>query len=195
MKKYIKIMLLSLLTILLILSVVRIYAKYLTSASGETSFSIAKWNILVNNSSIKNSSDISASIVPIFVDNENIATGIIAPTSEGYIDLNLNFKDADVSFEYTITTSVNPESPVKDLVSTGYSIDDGEKTNFTSFNEPITETIKLSDNIESRKIRIYIKWNDDPETQTMSNEEDALSTNSDIPAILNVNVSFTQIAE
>ena len=174
---------------------VQIYAKYLSSASGDTTMTIAKWNILVNNLSIKNNTDISNSIVPVFPGNSNIAKDIIAPTAEGYFDLEMDFKDADVSFEYEITTSVDENSIVKDLVATGYSIDDGEKIEFENFNEPIKEQINLDSGIETRKIRIYILWNDDEQSQTMTNEDDTIATTTNNPAIMKVNISFKQTTE
>ena len=154
---------------------------------------IARWNILVNDISIKNSTDISNTIIPVFEKNENIAENIIAPTSKGYFDLEFDFKDADVSFEYEITTIADENSSVKDLVTTGYSIDDGEVIEFAEYNEPIKDIIKLEDNIEKRKIRIYILWNDDEETQQMTNADDTASAISENPAILKVNINFKQI--
>lgn len=172
---------------------IQIYAKYLTSATASSNMTIAKWNILVNEISIKEDTDISNSIVPVFEKNENIAEDIIAPTSKGYFDLEFDVKDADVSFEYEITTSVDENSSVKDLVTTGYSVDDGEIVEFTAYNEPIKDIIKLEDNIEKRKIRIYILWNDDEETQQMTNADDTAAAISANPAILKVDINFKQI--
>ena len=174
---------------------IQIYAKYVTTTSGNTSMAIARWNISINNLSIKNNTDISSSIVPVFYSNEHISNNIIAPTSEGYFDLDFDFSNADVSFKYEINCAVDNNSSVKDLVSTGYSIDDGDKIEFDNFNEPISGTILLNSGIQKRKIRIYILWNDDELTQTMSNSDDALSTTSSKPALFKVNISFTQIAE
>ena len=193
-KKFL-ILLLCILLCLLIFSIIQIYAKYLTSAAGDTSISVAKWNIRVNNISIKNNADISSAVIPVFTGNENIAPNIIAPTAEGYIDLDFDFTDADVSFKYEITTSVDENSPVKDIVTTGYSIDDGQKIEFSNFNENISDTILLNSNITKRKLRIFVKWNDDVATQTMPNTDDTLSTTSQTPVIFKVNISFTQIAE
>lgn len=179
----------------LLFYIVQIYAKYLTSTEGSTHLTIANWNIKVNNLSIKNDTDISNTIVPVFPGTDHIASGIIAPTSEGYFDLTFDFSDADVSFIYEITTLVDENSSVKDLVSTGYSIDDGEKIDFENFNTPIAEIIELSSNIETRKVRIYIKWNDDDASQLMTNNDDTLSTISTNSPLLNVNISFTQITE
>lgn len=196
MKTYKKFILLIILILVLTLVffLIQIFAKYLTSASGDTTMNVARWNILVNNISIKNNTDISNTLTPVFPGNENIASNIIAPTAEGYFDLNFDFSDADVSFKYEITTTVDENSSVKDLVTTGYSVDDGEKITFDEINSPIQDTILLTDNIETQKIRVYVKWNDD-ENATMDNTADTLATTSGNPATLNVNISFTQIAE
>ncbi len=181
--------------LLLLFSVVQIYAKYLTSSTGKTNLKIAKWNIIVNTKSIKNNSDISSAIVPVFEGNENISDGIIAPTATGYFDLDFDFSDADVTFKYKINVSADENSSVTDLVSTGYSIDDGEIINFDNFNQTISDTILLNSNVKKRKIRVYILWNDDDTTATMTNEDDTKSAVEDTPALLDVNISFTQVAE
>ena len=179
----------------LLFYMVQIYVKYLTSAEGSTTLTIANWNILVNDLSIKNNTDISNSIVPVFPGNEHIESGIIAPTVEGYFDLNLDFSNADVSFKYEISVTSDENSSVKDLVATGYSLDNGEKISFENYNETISETITLSSNINTRKVRVYIMWNDDDESQTMTNDDDTISTSSENPPLLNVNVSFTQVTD
>jgi len=196
MKSYKKCILLIILILILALVffLIQIFAKYLTSASGDTSMNVARWNILVNDVSIKNNTDISNTLVPVFSGNEHIASNIIAPTAEGYFDLNFDFSDADVSFEYEISTTVDENSVVKDLVTTGYSVNDGEKITFDEVNSPIKDTILLTDSIETQKIRVYVKWNDD-ETAAMDNAADTVATTSETPALLHVNISFTQIAE
>ncbi len=190
------ILLVSLLLILvLVFLIMQIYAKYLSSASGNTEISVARWNILVNNTSIKNNTDISSTLVPVFPGNSNISNGIIAPTAEGYFDLVLNYADADVSFEYEITTAVSNDSSVTDLVTTGYSIDGGSKINFTNYNESISGTIPLTTVNKQRTIRIYVLWNDDSLTAEMNNTDDTTATISEDPAKLDVNISFTQVQD
>ena len=188
-------LLIGILICILLFFIVQIYAKYLTSASGNTNIGIAKWDIVVNDLSIKNNTDISNKITPVFPGNDNIASNIIAPTAEGYFDLNFDFSNADVSFKYEITTAVAENSSVTDLVATGYSVDDGEKVTFANYNDPITDTITLDSNIKTRKIRIFVMWNDDANTTQMTNEDDTLSTKSTDPALFNVNISFTQIVQ
>jgi len=194
-RKKILLLLIGICICFLLFYIVQIYAKYLTSTKGSTELTIANWNIVVNNLSIKNNTDISNSIVPVFPGNEHIASNIIAPTAEGYFDLNFDFSNTDVSFQYEITTSAAENSSVKDLVATGYSIDDGEKISFENYNEPISEIIALSSNVASRKLRIYIMWNDNQDSQTMTNQDDTISTTTENPPILNVNISFTQITD
>lgn len=194
-KKKFMLLLIGIFICLLLFSIIQIYAKYLTSSTGKTNLTIAKWNIIVNKKSIKNNSDISSEIVPVFEGNDNISAGIIAPTAIGYFDLDFDFKDADVSFKYEINVSAAENSSVKDLVVTGYSVDDGETISFETFDQPISDTILLNSDIKQRKIRVYILWNDDAETETMSNEDDTASAISDTPALLSVNISFTQVAE
>lgn len=177
---------------LTILFIIQTYAKYISSANGETAISIAKWNIKVNNKSIKTDTNISSTIAPVFPGNENIASNILAPTAEGYFDLNLDFTDADVSFRYTITSSIAENSPVKDFLIVGYSIDNGNRIDFDDNTNSITEDILLSSNIKNRTIRIFLKWVDDG-SASMSNEEDTIATTSSTPAICNVNINFTQI--
>ena len=194
MKNYKKFILLIILILILLLVffLIQIFAKYLTSASGDTSMNIARWNILVNDISIKENTDITNTLSPVFPGNENIAPDIIAPTAEGYFDLNFDFSDADVSFEYEITTTVDPNSSVKDLVVTGYSVDDGQKVELTN-NSSIKDTILLTDTINTTKIRVFVKWNDG-DNASMDNSQDTIATTSGKPALLKVNVSFTQIA-
>ena len=180
---------------ILLFFIVQIYAKYITSTEGNTSLTIANWNILVNNMSIMGNSDISSSIVPVFPGTEHIASGIIAPTAEGYFDLNLDFTDVDVSFQYDISVSTDENSSVQDLVAIGYSLDDGEKIIFENYNDPISEIIELSSELDTRKVRVYIMWNDDETSQSMTNDADTLSTSSESQPLLHVNVSFTQITE
>lgn len=175
-----------------IISFALIYAKYTTSANGQTSMPIARWNILVNNLSIKEQSDISATLQPVFLGNENIASNIIAPTSEGYFDLNFDYSDVDVSFKYTITLQASSQSSVSDIVAYGYSIDNGSIQEFSNYNENITDTIPLSETNRTRNIRIYVKWNDD-ETANMDNFQDTESSLSGNPALFDVSITFDQV--
>lgn len=195
-KKFILVIIACILLAVLTFLISQVYAKYITSVTGNASIAISRWNIKVNDLSIKNNDDISAKITPVFPGNDNIAANIIAPTAEGYFDLVFDFSDVDVSFKYDINVTADDTSAVSDLVTTGYSIDGGTRVNFADFNTPISDTIHLADNINSRTIRVYVMWNDDPDTATMNNIDDTASTlKSDSSAVLKVSVALTQVAQ
>ena len=194
-KKKLLLLLIFIIICILVYTIIQIYAKYVSSASGSASMNVASWDIKVNNLSIKNNTDISSVIVPVFPGNSNMASGIIAPTAEGYFDLNLDFSTTDVSFRYDISLDVDENSSVQDLVATGYSIDGGSIVSFENSPYTLSDTILYNSGTSSRTIRVYIKWDDDAATQTMSNSDDTLATKSDNPALYNVNISFTQITD
>ena len=179
----------------LVYMTVQIYAKYLSTASGNTSMNIANWNIKLNDLSVKTNTDISSTIIPVFPGNEHIAPNIIAPTAEGYFDLNFDYSEVDVSFRYTISTNVNPNSSVTDLIATGYQINDEPIVQISNITDVISKDILLSDTPRNSKIRVFIKWNDDVATQTMDNQADFNTTLNTDPALFDVNVSFIQLAQ
>ena len=127
-----------------------------------------------------------------FVNNDYCVTGNEAAS---YAAETVDTQAAVLADGLRIRSEADAESSVQDLVSTGYSIDDGEIIKFNNFNETISDTILLNSNIKQRKIRVYILWNDDEETSSMTNEADTLSAKEDKPALLDVNISFTQVAE
>lgn len=171
--------------------IVQTYAKYISGTSGTASIGIAKWNIIVNNLSIKENADISETIIPIFPGNSHIAENVIAPTAEGYFDIEFDFTNVDVSFVYKITISVNAHSVVEDLVATGYSIDSGSIVPFGSSDTSISEQIDYLDNIDFRTIRVYIMWDG---TISSNAVHTAASQIPNGEALMDVNISFTQIA-
>lgn len=199
LNKKFTILIIGLILLTILLGFALIYAKYISSAYGNTKMAIARWDIKVNNLSIKNNTNISNTLKPIFPGNSNIAANIIAPTAEGYFDLNFDFTGADVSFKYEITPSVDSSSSVKDLVATGYSIADnggefGNRVNLENYNDKISDTILLNSPVKKRTIRIYILWNDDETSQEMSDDEDTNSTKSEKDPLFHVNIIFTQVA-
>lgn len=194
-KKRFLLLVIAIIICILVYSIIQVYAKYLSSASGNATMNVARWDIKVNNRSIKYNTDISSVIVPQFPGNNNIAANVIAPTAEGYFDLNFDFSTTDVSFRYDITLSVAQTSSVQDLVATGYAIDNGSIQSFNSTPHTISDTILHNSGITSRSIRVFIKWDDAAATQTMSNADDTLSTKSNNPALYRVNISFTQITD
>ena len=198
-----------------IIFVIQTYAKYTTSISGSSKINIARWDITVNSQAVKTGETLTGKIKPVFAGNEYIAANVIAPTAEGYFDLNIDYSQVDVSFEYTISISVrdkdnNVLGSVVDLLATRYVFNDDPLTEELFDN---TQTITGNVNYENidpldpsttlTKIRIYVMWNDSSDSiinAVMNNAEDTNATMAvddslnKVPAIFDVNVAFIQTA-
>ena len=102
------------------------YAKYVTSAEGETNFTIASWIFLVNQQDVISNSDFSNTITPVLNSNNNIKAGTIAPTSTGYFEVTIDSSDVDVAFNEVITLSQGSDNTITDLLFTGYTLNGGQ---------------------------------------------------------------------
>ncbi|CDE95560.1 putative uncharacterized protein [Clostridium sp. CAG:914] len=167
-------------------------AKYITAADETANISIARWKILVNDEDIRDENTVNTVINPVFLGNDNIAENIIAPTSEGYFDLIIDAREADVSFKYKISMSVNKNSSVKDLVATKYVVNGGEPITMDINNQTIENTVLYGNNNSTINIRVYIVWNDG-DGSLMDNSADTLATTSGNSAMMNVSLNFTQV--
>ena len=175
------------------------YAKYISSISSDTEVSLARWSIKINNQDVSSGSQFSNVITPVFAGNANIAPNVIAPTAEGYFDIDLDVTNTDVSLRYEITTSDNEDSAVDDLIISGYSIDGGQRQSVVNNGQNsglmVSGTIAHDSLDKEVEIRVYLMWNDDPSNgATMDNFDDAdaasVSTNK---AKVNVNVRVIQL--
>ena len=163
------------------------YAKYITTADANADFTIARWNILINNQDIRDNSNFSNLIVPEFNGTTNIREGVVAPTAEGEFEIVIDGNETDVSYTYTITIDYNGNNDVDDLIITGYTIDD---INYVyTMGDPITDDVLVNDVNKVTAIKFFVKWNDDPETQSMDNANDTATTSDGIAAFsVNINV-------
>ena len=177
-----------------IMLIQKTYAKYLTTAEGNANISIARWKLNVNNQDIISNSTITNAINPIFSGNAHVSEDVIAPRSEGYFDIIIDSTNVDVSFKYTISTTVAANSSVTDLKITGYSINGSTTIPVTGNLTDVSNTILLGSGVTTTSIRIYITW-DDSETSTMSNVDDTMASLKNGTANLNVLLSFTQVTE
>ena len=168
------------------------YAKYSTKATANADLTIARWNILINTQDVTSNSNFSNKVEPVFPGSEHIASGILAPNSEGYFDLVVDSTNADVSFNQTITLSNADDNTITDLQIVGYSINGGTMVNFTDNNTIITNDVLLSSNTPSNTYRIYVKWLEGT-GETMDNTADTEATSDGI-AKINIEVDFVQIA-
>ncbi len=164
------------------------YAKYVTTSEGKINAKIARWNIKVNETDIKNNASLAQDIIPTFEKSENIAENVIAPTIKGYFDLNIDASAVDVSFTYNILIEEN--DLISDFIITGYQIGDNPIVNLTDTTE-ITNDILLDDTNRLQTIRIYFEWYDEDDNK-MDNDADTTVTIDNDNLTLNVKLSFTQ---
>lgn len=164
------------------------YAKYVTTSEGKINAKIARWNIKVNETDIKNNASLTQDIIPTFEKSENIAENVIAPTIKGYFDLNIDASAVDVSLTYQILIEEN--DLISDFIITGYQIDDGNLINLTNTNE-ITNDILLDEVNHVQTIRIYFEWYDETDNKMDDDADTAVTIDND-NLTLNVKLSFTQ---
>ncbi len=167
------------------------YAKYIDVKEGNTDFTIAKWKIIVNNQDITDSSTMSSLINPVYIENDNIKDGVIAPGSEGYFDIEIDSTNTEVSFTYTITLSNTNENNIKDLKITGYSQNGSAIIPLDNQINSITDTVYYTDQNKLDTIRVYFTWLDG-NGETMDNTSDTNASISGESAKLKVNMSFIQ---
>lgn len=170
------------------------YAKYLTKASAGVTGQVAKWNIKVNNTNVRNNDTLTNVITPVFAGSQHVAANVIAPTVTGYFDLQLDASDVDVSFTYNI--SVTRNANLRDFVVTGYQVDSGTVNSVdVSVETPtISDDILITDTTRTHTIRVFIGWNDDADTQELNNAQDTTVTGTYDNINLTVNLSFVQKA-
>lgn len=167
------------------------YAKYVSSADANGNLTIARWAFTVNNQDVIANNDFSNTIVPVFDENSNISSNVIAPTSTGHFDITINSTNVDVSFNEVITLSKSNNNTVSDLVFTGYSINNGEIIEFED-ETVITSTHLLGEQNTINTYRFYIEWKDGNDEE-MDNSQDTEATVNGTAAV-NVNINFIQNA-
>lgn len=178
--------------ILCITQIQQTYAKYLDTKEGDTDFTIAKWKILVNQQDITEASTMSSLITPVYIENEHIKEGVIAPGREGYFDLVIDSSNTEVSFRYDISVTSSENSSVNDLIITGYSLNDSEIIPVSDQLNNLSNVIYYTDTNKENKIRIYFKWRDGT-GENMNNEADTNASIQGVNAKLKASITFTQI--
>ena len=178
--------------ILCITQIQQTYAKYLDTKEGDTDFTIAKWKILVNQQDITEASTMSSLINPVYIENEHMKEGVIAPGRAGYFDLVIDSSNTEVSFRYDISVTSSENSSVNDLVITGYSLNDSEIIPVSDQLNNLSNIIYYTDTNKENKIRIYFQWRDGT-GENMNNEADTNASIQGENARLKASITFTQI--
>lgn len=192
------VLLISIIIALLSIIIGNTVAKYITNASSNADINIARWQVLVNNQDVTSAASLNNVITPVFPGTNDIASGVIAPTAEGYFDIVIDATNTDVSLSYEITIRPNEDSIVTDLVLSGYAIDNGQRQQVVADQNgdfKIQGQIAYNSQDKDITVRVYLKWNDDTQTgATMTNSDDTDTTQAqESVAKVDVNLKFTQI--
>ncbi len=196
--KRIYILLIGIIIILTSIIIGNTVAKYITNANSNADINIARWQVLVNNQDVTSSATLTNVITPVFPGTNDIASGVIAPTAEGYFEIAIDATNTDVSLSYEITIGPNEDSIVTDLILSGYSIDNGQRQQVVpDQNGEFKVQGQIAYNTQDKDInlRVYLKWNDDAQNgATMTNSDDTDTTQAqESVAKVDVNLKFTQI--
>lgn len=165
------------------------YAKYVSGLDANTNLAIARWKIMLNDVDITTESDFTGEITPVLNGSNYVAEGVIAPAASGYFDVVIDGSDTDVSFQYTITTSLADDNTVTDLRVTSYQIGSNPAVAYV---DSVSNIINSGDANKSNTIRFFIDWYDST-GETMDNEADTVASSEGIASFL-VNVNVIQVA-
>ena len=204
-------LLLACISLLLLVNMIQdSYAKYVTSAEGESNFTIASWTFLVNQQDVVSNNNFSTTITPVLNQNSNIKAGRIAPTSTGYFDITIDSSNVEVAFDETISLSTGASNTVSDIIFTGYTLISGSSSSVSgssgsassissssiAFQNTTNPTITISHDIDEQQTvntyRFFIEW-DDSINATMDNSDDVDASTSGEASIA-VNINFIQRA-
>ena len=78
------------------------YSRYVANTTGNLDMLFANWQILVNENDILDETSSSIQITPVILENEHISQNKVAPSTQGYFDINIDPTNVDVSFSYQI---------------------------------------------------------------------------------------------
>lgn len=182
------------------------YSRYIVDATGNVEALFAKWQILVNENDITNGLDSSIDFEPVIDENDYVASNVLAPSSTGYFDIDIDPSNVELSFKYTIDIAIEDEN-IPDLIITKYSIIpdsyiEGDPIDVINLAEgTITNDLTFDKEIESFQfkpftIRVYFEWYDG-EGELMDDEDDSLigklAAIEDYTFEIKANISFEQI--
>ena len=178
------------LTIFLISST---FARYITALTATSTVEMGSWSILVNNQNIIENANLSEHIIPVFNSNPTyIAENTIVPTSSGYVEININYEEVSVPFEYKISFDQGNSTPLEDFKFINYSINGGSAIIVDDSNSSIIGTINPDGVTTERNFLLNFTWIDANDSSFNDVQDTAYSRNFDKLNFL-FNLEFTQL--
>jgi hypothetical protein len=182
------------------------YSRYVADATGNVELSFAKWQILVSDVDITSTTSSTISFEPVIEENEYVAANVMAPSSKGYFDINIDPTYVDVSFRYEIYLEIENDL-VLDLIMTKYAFIpegyiEGEPLDFIELEENIITNNMLYDKenpefqFKPFTIRVYFEWYEGA-NELMDDESDTnigrLAATEEATFSISANLAFEQI--
>lgn len=193
MKKRILLFLALLWLVISFLMIKTTYAKYLSSIDSNANISISAWRIKLNTQDVMDNSDFTQNVNLIFPGDNYYTADTIVPGALGYFDLVVDTSEIALGVRYTVTTEVGENSDIPDAKIVGYSFP-GQQ-NYITYLENSENSVSSSSaaSVNTNTIRIYVSWNDNPNTETLNDSEDTQIATTSGKAILKANVLFEQL--
>lgn len=181
------------------------YSRYVAGTQGNIDMLFAKWQILINDQDIADENNSEISISPTIEQNNNIRDNVMAPTSKGYFDIDIDSSNVDMSYRYTITLSINNED-VPDLIISKYAIlpedyEEGDTLEYTTIqNNEITNDMLFDKTVEdfhfeAFTIRVYFEWYEGEDEQMSNDDDTAIGLEDDATFQINASITFEQIID
>lgn len=181
------------------------YSRYVANTTGNLEVVFAKWQILLNETDITNSSESTITLVPVVEENKYVASDTIAPSSKGYFDIDIDPSNVDVSFNYSINLEYENEN-IPDLMITKYAIiddnyKDGDEVNAVSLtNNKIENTLNFDNTVENFEfkpftVRVYFEWYEGTDEQMDDEQDSEIGTSAvtdDTSFQINAKIAFEQ---
>lgn len=182
------------------------YSRYVADTTGNVNVSFAKWQLLINTVDITKGTTSSINFTPVIEDNNNVASGKIAPSSTGYFDVSIDPTNVDVSFSYDIELSIDT-SVVSDLKINKYAIlpsnyvEGSEITYIDLIGTNINNTLIYNNEdpsfngFDAFTIRIYFEWYDgaDEALDDMADTAIGSTVTDETSFTINSTIKFEQV--
>lgn len=111
----------------------------------------------------------------------------------GYFDLVVDTSEVNLAVRYTITCTIPENSDIPDAKIVGYSFP-GQQDYITYLNSTQDSVSSSSAaSVNTNTIRIYVSWNDNANTETLSDSQDTQIAINNGKALVNVKVLFEQL--
>ena len=145
------------------------YSRYAVNTTSNVELTFAKWQILVNENDITDSTTSNLIITPIIEESENVKKNTLAPSSKGYFDILINPTNVEVSFDYIMNLKILNENMPDILISKYAILDENYEEGKTTINKldiidnEIKNSLIFDNNTQNFvfkpfTIRVFFEW-------------------------------------